>query len=180
MKLDISHTYLGKKSHTKLIATEYVEVNYGNTMWRYQFYVEDRLVDNEHMNYKHGGLYPNLDLFQFEAIDGRHVFIPNGKTLIYNTEEKTYFEVASAVDTMNNSFVKNFFSDDMLVIISQRGIQTISLKNYVVKNTLFPPHSYHLQDAFYNDGELYVIYKDLNSFKEKTQKLTILTSELAS
>ncbi|MCM5664449.1 hypothetical protein [Galbibacter mesophilus] len=177
MKLDMPHIYIGEKSPTKLIATEYIEANYGNTMWRYQFYVDDKLVDNKHMNYKYGGLYPNLDLYQFEAKDGRHVFIPNGKTLIYNTEEKTYFEVAPAVDTVNNNFVKNFFNNNKLVIVYQRGIQIIALNSYIAKNVLFPQNSYQLRDAFYDDRDLYVTFKDLKNYKEKTQKLTILIDE---
>ena len=82
MRLDKSHTFLSKHHDIKLVATELEEPNYGRFRWKYQFLVDDNLVENKYMNYTYGGLVSNLVNFSMESETGEYIYIPLDKNAL--------------------------------------------------------------------------------------------------
>ena len=166
MKLDTSHTFSSKHNNIVLIATELEEPNYGRFHWKYQFFINEVLVENQYMNYKYGGLFSELTNFCLESKDGNHIFLPIGNTpLIYEPMENNYFEIPGIAQGKNNRFLKNIFANDRLIILCERSFQIINLINKRVQNIIFPIDQYQLKDITYNE-RLYISYLDLKKFNE--------------
>ncbi|GAA0716617.1 hypothetical protein GCM10009430_12490 [Aquimarina litoralis] len=168
MRLDISHTFSSKHNDIVLIATEYDEPNYGRFHWKYQFLINNTLVENQHMNYKYGGLFGNLNNFCLESKDGNHIFLPLEKNpLIYEPNEDNYFEISDVATGKNNGFLKNIFIEDKLFILCQRSVQIVNLINKRVQSILFPVNQFQLEDMEYNQKLLisYLNLKDSNKSK---------------
>ena len=170
MKLDKEHIFKAKHSDIKLVATHLDEPHPGHLMWKYQFYINDTLVENQYLKYKCAGLYPDLDHFEIESEDGRFIYLPVEKTLIYDVLKNEYTLIEDKVDSVNNQFVMNRFSEGRLVIVHQRGFQIVQLRNMQVLNVLFPNGKYHLIEGYYIDDALIIKYKDLKDYQEYTKK----------
>ncbi|MBL3658456.1 hypothetical protein [Fulvivirga sediminis] len=170
MRLDEEHTFKAKHSNIKLVATHLDEPHPGHMIWKFHFYINNDLVQNPCLNYKWGGLYPDLDHFEMESENGRFIYLPVEKTLLYDVIKNQFIALEDKVDSKNNLFVMNKFSEGRLIIIHQRGFQVIQLQNMHTLNVLFPNGVYHLQEGYYIDDILVIKYKDLTDYKEYTKR----------
>ena len=91
MKLDKSHTFKSRYHNIKLVATEFVELHYGNTMWKFKFYINDKQIENEYLDNSAGGLYPNRDKFELESPDGEYIYIPNEKNTLLDIPKNMFY-----------------------------------------------------------------------------------------
>ena len=165
MKLDTPHIFSSKHHHIELRALKYDEPNYGRFHWKYQFVINDKLVENRYMNYKYGGLYGNLANFCFESEDGKYVYLPLEKNaLVFEPHAESYFVIPSTGDGGNNEFIANVFSEKDLIILCKRSIQIVNLLSKTTQTVVFSMERYQLK-SIVNGNELQISYLDLNDNK---------------
>lgn len=180
MKLDISHTFNAIHNNIKLIATEYDEPNYGRTFWKYMFFIDEKLVENEYLNYTYDGLFSDLDNFELESVDGKYVYIPQiANSVVFDTQKNSFFEFKPLETINNNHFIKNIFYQNKLIIVYQRAFQIINLTNYTCQNIIFTFGKLHLINVCYNqNNELLIKYKSLKDYQEYIEKYDLTNLEL--
>jgi len=166
MKLDQEHIFESEHYPIKLVAKTLDEPHPGHMIWRYEFYREGKLLNDPLLNYKWGGLYPDLDGYSMESDDGAFVYIPTeGSTLIYDTKSKKFKSYTAVIEGSNNTFVTNVFSEGRLLVVFKRSIQIVELKYFTVQNIHFEFNRFQLIAAQYIDDLLIVKYKDLSDYQ---------------
>jgi hypothetical protein len=178
MKLDQQHRFKSRFHNIELVATEFDEPQPGNTLWRFNLFIEGQLVENQYISYKWTGLYPDLTGYEMDAENGNYIYVPlNGTTLVYDCFTKKFKSVSSNLEKSTNSFVSNTFSEGRLLVVFNREIQVIELSTFTVQNILFAKNRYHLLNALFIDNNLIVKYKDLTDYQIKEKKYDSATMD---
>jgi hypothetical protein len=180
MKLDTPHTFKAIHNNIKLIATEFDEPNYGRTLWKYNFFIDDILIENKYLYYSYGGLFSDLDNFELESIDGRYIYIPQiSDSIVYDTIKNVFFTFNSIFNLNNNHFVKNLFNGNKLIIIYERGFQILNLDNYILQTVVFPNDKPNIIDIEYNqNNELLIKYNNIGNYQQHIEKYDFTNLEL--
>lgn len=169
MKLNKSHTFKSKYHNIKLVATEFVELHYGNTMWKYEFYINDKLIENEYLNNSSGGLYPNLDNFELESPDGEYVYIPNINNILYDIPQNKYYILNENFIAERSHFVKNIFTKRYLFIIKQEYILKVDLYSKKINKLPGLSTDILIDDAYIDNNKLVVEYEDQETYDDITK-----------
>ncbi len=171
MELDREHIFESKHHPIRLVATEFDEPHPGRTLWRYQFLVNGILQERPSLNYKFSGLHPDLTSFEMEDESGQFIFIPSEDSQVYEVAQDQYHPLPPLGETGNNQFVGNIFSQEKLVVIRKRSIQVVSLIDFQDQKVIFSKGQYHMISAKFEQGSLFVHFKDLGDYQEYKKKL---------
>lgn len=178
MKLDQQHRFKSRFHNIELVATEFDEPQPGNTLWRFKLFIEGQLIENQYINYKWTGLYPDLTGYEMDAESGDYIYVPiSGTSLLYNCVAKKFKSVSASLVNANNSFVANTFSEGRLLVVFSREIQIVELTTFTVQNILFDKNRYQLLGARFIDNHLIVKFKDLTDYKIKEKKYDSATMD---
>jgi hypothetical protein len=178
MKADQQHRFKSKFHNIELVATEFDEPQPGNTLWRFNLFVEGQLVENQYISHKWTGLYPDLTGYKMDAENGDYIYVPlKGTTLLYNCVANTFKSVSASLEKATNSFVANSFSEGKLLVVFSREIQVIELNTFTVQNILFDKNRYHLHGAQFIDNQMIVKFKDLIDYQNKEKKYDSATMD---
>lgn len=158
--LDQPHIFQSKFNNIKLIATEFDEPFYGFTMWRFRLYINDKVCNHEYLDYENKlcGLVPNLENFVLESSNGDFIFIPYG-LIILNTNtlklSKYNFEVGP-----NNNFILNKFILKYLIIMYERAICIIDLRNEEIIKKIYSFEKLRFEKMWTTKDKINFLYKD--------------------
>ncbi len=174
MRLDCSHTYETKNKKIKLVAESFEEPNYGRTFWKYKFYINSKLIENDILKYENEGLFSNLDSFVLSSNDSAHIYIPKYKPVLYNVKEGNFKEFEAPLKNGSRDFLKNYFYENNLIIIYRNGVVKVDLSSYMISSL-----EYSVDDVFIEEGkqineeEIELEYRDLKElqFKKRIIKL---------
>lgn len=174
MRLDGPHVFETRDKKIRLVAETFEEPNPGNTFWKFKFYIDNNLVVNNVLDYEKQGLFTNLSAFRLESLDGEYVYIPKYKPVIYNVKTKEFKEFEAALKEGDNSFVKNYFYENQLIIVYRSAIVMIELGSGSLKSYDYSSKSIYIEDVKHNTNkEIEMEYRDLKAyeFKKKIIKM---------
>lgn len=166
-------TFTSKVHPVKLVAKEMDEPNPGRMIWRYEFWVNGKIVQDKSIDYRWSGLFPNLDNVQFESEDSRYYFIPAEGVVLYDWEQKSFYKTPASREFKNNAFVGNAFTEDYLVMVMQRSFLVLHVDRKKSVEVIFPFGELQIK-SFHMRGSLLTLqYKDLSDFATKEKAYDI-------
>ena len=166
MRLDRSHTFEDQKSKIKLIFESFEEPNYGRTFWKYKFYIEDNLADNELLKNDTEGLLTTLESFELSSIEGDYIFIPKYNPIVYNVAKNKFIEFKAPFQNGSMRLIKNYFHKNRLVLVYRKGIAVINLETNDVQS--FGDNNFYIEEAVQiNDEEIEVNYVNAIDYESK-------------